>query len=156
MPERLSEAQRPALCFDYGTRRTGVAVGQRLTGTARPLTTLDMPGGKPDWAAIEALIDEWRPAQLVVGRPTRMDGTLIPLTRAAERFARELGERLRLPVALVDERLSSRAAESLLREQRSGGRRGPIDKAEIDRYAAALLLEDWLSHPTSDNAPTPQ
>lgn len=156
MPERASDAQRPALCFDYGTRRTGVAVGQRLTGTARPLTTLAMPGGKPDWAAIDALIDEWHPAQLVVGRPTRMDGTPIPLTREAERFARQLGERCRLPVSLVDERLSSRAAESLLREQRTGGRRGPIDKAEVDRYAAALLLEDWLAHSDSDNAATLQ
>ena len=138
-----------ALCFDYGTRRTGVAVGQRLTGTARPLTTLDMPRGAPDWNAIDALLREWRPSQLVVGRPTRMDGTPVPLTQAAEDFARELGERFRLPVAMIDERLSSRAAETLLREQRVEGRRGRIDKADVDRYAAALLLEDWLAQPAS-------
>lgn len=136
-----------ALCFDYGTRRTGVAVGQRLTGTARPLTTLDMPRGAPDWNAIDVLLREWRPSQLVVGRPTRMDGTPVPLTEAAEDFARELGERFRLPVAMIDERLSSRAAETLLREQRVEGRRGRIDKADVDRYAAALLLEDWLAQP---------
>lgn len=138
-----------ALCFDYGTRRTGVAVGQRLTGTARPLTTLTMPHGAPDWHAIDALLHEWRPGQLVVGRPTRMDGTPVPLTQEAERFARDLGERYRLPVALVDERLSSRAAETMLREQRAEGRRGRIDKADVDRYAAALLLEDWLAQPAS-------
>lgn len=138
-----------ALCFDYGTRRTGVAVGQRLTGTARPLTTLDMPRGAPDWNAIDVLLREWRPSQLVVGRPTRMDGTPVPLTEAAEDFARELGERFRLPVAMIDERLSSRAAETLLREQRVEGRRGRIDKADVDRYAAALLLEDWLAQPAS-------
>jgi putative Holliday junction resolvase len=142
-------AATTALCFDYGTRRTGVAVGQRLTGTARPLTTIGMPQGSPDWDAIDALLREWRPAQLVVGRPTRMDGTPVPMTEAAECFARDLGERYRLPVALVDERLSSRAAETLLREQRAEGRRGRIDKAEIDRYAAALLLEDWLAQPAS-------
>ncbi|WP_455385925.1 Holliday junction resolvase RuvX [Acidihalobacter prosperus] len=136
-----------ALCFDYGTRRTGVAVGQRLTGTARPLTTLDMPRGAPDWNAIDVLLREWRPSQLVVGRPTRMDGTPVPLTEAAEDFARELGERFQLPVAMIDERLSSRAAETLLREQRVEGRRGRIDKADVDRYAAALLLEDWLAQP---------
>lgn len=140
-------AHATVLCFDYGTRRTGVAVGQRLTGTARPLTTLNMPGGDPDWPAIDALLQEWRPVELVVGRPTRMDGSPVPLTRASERFARALEERYRLSVALVDERLSSRAAETLLREQRADGRRARIDKADVDRYAAALLLEDWLAQP---------
>lgn len=143
-----------ALCFDYGTRRTGVAVGQRLTGTARPLTTIGMPQGGPDWDAIDALLREWRPGQLVVGRPTRMDGSPVPMTVAAEDFARELGARYRLPVALIDERLSSRAAETLLREQRAEGRRGRIDKADIDRYAAALLLEDWLAQPAPTDTGT--
>lgn len=148
-------AASTALCFDYGTRRTGVAVGQRLTGTARPLTTLNMPQGEPDWPAIDALLREWRPGELVVGRPTRMDGRPVALTREAENFARALGERYQLPVALIDERLSSRAAETLLREQRTQGRRGRIDKADVDRYAAALLLEDWLAQPVATDADAP-
>ncbi|APZ41972.1 Holliday junction resolvase RuvX [Acidihalobacter ferrooxydans] len=135
------------LCFDYGTRRTGVAVGQRLTGTARPLTTLAMPQGQPDWAAFDALLKEWRPSDLVVGRPTHLDGTASTLTATAEAFAATLRERYSLPVSMADERLSSRAAEELLREQRTDGRRGRIDKADVDRYAAALMLEDWLAQP---------
>ncbi|MGI9305199.1 MAG: RuvX/YqgF family protein, partial [Gammaproteobacteria bacterium] len=52
------------LGFDFGARRTGVAVGQALTGSANPLTTLTTRNGKPDWPAIGALIDEWRPSAL--------------------------------------------------------------------------------------------
>jgi hypothetical protein len=50
----------PVLGFDYGTERIGVAVGQTLTGTASPLTTLDAHGRNPDWTAIDRLVEEWR------------------------------------------------------------------------------------------------
>ncbi len=138
----------PLLCFDYGSRRTGVAVGQRLTASARPLATLNMPNGEIDWVAMDRLIKTWQPKELLVGRPTRMDGSVVAMTRAAERFAKALAKRYSLPVSLIDERLSSRAAETLLREQCASGRKKRIAKDEVDRYAAALLLEDWLSRET--------
>ena len=68
MPETL-------LGFDYGTRRIGVAVGQTLTGTATPLTALDSENTRPDWEAISALIQEWKPSALVVGYPVDTDGS---------------------------------------------------------------------------------
>lgn len=134
--------------FDYGTRRTGVAVGQRLTGTARPLTTLDMPNGHPDWTAIDRLMRDWAPTGAVVGRPTRMDGSITPLTSAAEAFAADLGRRYDLPVDLIDERLTSREAETELRQQRVAGNRGRIRKQDVDQTAAAVLLRDWLAQPS--------
>ncbi|AOU96836.1 hypothetical protein BI364_01385 [Acidihalobacter yilgarnensis] len=137
--------------FDYGTRRTGVAVGQRITGTARPLTTLGMPGGQPDWPAIDRLVRDWAPTDVVVGRPTRMDGSVTPLTAVAEGFAVTLGKRYALPVSLIDERLSSREAETELRRQRGNGTRGPIRKDDIDQEAAAVLVRDWLTRTTHAN-----
>lgn len=131
--------------FDYGTRRTGIAVGQRITGTARPLTTLIMPSGQPNWPAIDRLIRDWGPSDLVVGRPTHMDGSPSSLTSAAESFADTLRQRYTLPVSLIDERLSSREAETELRQQRMAGTRGPLRKDDIDQEAAAVLLRDWLS-----------
>ncbi|OBS08137.1 Holliday junction resolvase RuvX [Acidihalobacter prosperus] len=141
------------MSFDYGTRRTGVAVGQRITGTARPLTTLGMPGGQPDWPAIDRLMRDWAPSDVVVGRPTRMDGSVTPLTTAAEGFAAALGRRYDLPVSLIDERLSSREAETELRRQRGDGSRGPIRKPDIDQEAAAVLLRDYLASIPLPSAP---
>jgi len=132
------------LAFDFGERRIGVASGQSLTATAAPLTTLHSPQGAIDWAAIGALIDEWRPDALVVGLPTHMDGSEMPLTDRARRFMRQLHGRFRLPVHAQDERLSSREAEALLRERRAGGQRGRTRKGDVDKMAAALILQRWL------------
>ncbi|HEB67773.1 MAG TPA: Holliday junction resolvase RuvX [Gammaproteobacteria bacterium] len=130
MPETL-------LGFDFGTRRIGIAIGQTLTGSARPLTTLDTRNGKPDWEAIGRLIREWQPDRLVVGLPLHLDGTPQSMTEQARRFGRQLEGRYNLPVEWVDERLTSDAAE---RELPS-----PHDKGAVDAMAAALILEDWLA-----------
>ncbi len=130
MPETL-------LGFDYGTRRIGVAVGQTLTGTARPLTTLPCRNGKPDWETIGRLIREWQPSRLVVGLPLHMDGTEQPMTDQARRFGRQLEGRYNLPVEWMDERLSSEEAERTLGSAR--------DKAAVDAVAAAVILRDWLA-----------
>jgi len=74
------------LGFDYGERRIGIAVGEHLTRTARPLTTLTSHDGKPDWTAIHHLLEEWRPARLVVGLPLHLDGKEQPMTDRARRF----------------------------------------------------------------------
>lgn len=127
------------LGFDYGTRRIGVAVGQQLTGTVNPLTTLVSRNGQPDWNAISRLIAEWRPQRLVVGLPLHMDGSEQDMTARARRFGNQLKGRYNLPVDWVDERLTSDAAASALA---AAGRRYARDR--IDAVAAALILQSWL------------
>ena len=135
------------LAFDYGTRRIGVASGDTLTRTARALTTLQCHGAVP-WPAIAKLIDEYRPARVVVGLPYNMDGTPTQLTRASRAFGAELNTRYRRPVALVDERLSSREAEAQLREARASGmKRRRTTHADVDMIAARILLEQWFNAP---------
>lgn len=136
-----SGAHRPRtlLGFDFGTRRIGIAIGQELTGTARPLTTLASPDGGPDWRAISRLIEQWHPDALVVGIPYHMDGSEMELTHLASRFGNRLQGRYNLPVFTVDERLTSDEAERLLRE---GDR--PLDKGAVDQVAAQLILQSWL------------
>ncbi len=127
------------LGFDFGLKNIGVASGQTLTGTATPLTTLRPVRNQPDWERIARLIDEWRPDALVVGVPLADPGhEESPLLPRVQRFARQLEGRFRLPVHLIDERLTTREAESLLGEQKyfSSGR--------IDALSAALILETWL------------
>lgn len=131
------------LGFDYGQRRIGVAVGETLTASARPLTTIHCrQPGQVDWDAIAALIREWQPSALVVGRPTRSDGTGSEMTAAAERFARRLQGRHGLPVHLVEERLSSHEAKQRLADAPRGRTRDR--KAAIDMMAATVILETWL------------
>ncbi len=123
--------------FDYGGRRIGVAVGERVTRTAQPLTTLVSRNGKPDWMAIQRLLEEWRPQRLVVGLPLHLDGEEQPMTEHARRFGRQLQGRFGLPVSYADERLSSIEAAQLLA-------RGAHDKGVVDKVAAQLILQSWL------------
>jgi putative Holliday junction resolvase len=148
MPERgapAPHASRTVLAFDFGRRRIGAAVGEDGVGTSGPLPALrgDSPG--PDWRAIAALIERWRPQLLLVGRPAALDGSATWMTGLAAAFARELGERFALPVEQVDERLTSREARSQLAEQRAQGlRRHRVRRAEVDSHAAQLLLRGWI------------
>jgi putative Holliday junction resolvase len=127
------------LGFDYGTHKIGVAVGQALTGTANPLETLGMVSRKPDWQRIASLLDEWRPEALVVGHPFEMSDREADNAAGAKRFARQLAGRFRLPVHLVDERLTSREAWAQL------GSAAAADPTRVDAYAAKLILETWLN-----------
>ena len=123
------------LGFDFGTRRIGVAVGQDVTGTAEALETVRVVDARPDWDAIARLIEAWAPTHLVVGCPSHADGTPPPVAAAAQRFARRLEGRFRLPVSLVDERLSSRAAADA----------GDALRRGLDAAAARVILETWFA-----------
>lgn len=135
-------AHQTLLAFDYGRKRIGVAVGQQITQSATPLTTVRARDGKPDWDAINRLIAEWKPDALVVGIPYHMDGSEQEMTRAARRFCRQLEGRYRLAVHQVDERLTSYMVESTLSET------GEL-RQDIDPLAARLILEDWLQRKES-------
>ena len=100
--------------------------------------------GIPSWVAIEKLIKQWSPQALIVGLPTSIDGSELYTTSAAKRFAKQLQKHTKLPVHLVDERLSTKEARGQLFEQ--GGYR-KIKQSEIDSIAACVILEQWLYHP---------
>ena len=123
--------------FDFGPRKIGVAVGQTVTGSASPLTTIRSRGERPDWARIEGLIREWQPKAAVVGLPINKDDSETGLAPRARRFARQLQGRFGLEVHLVDERLTSLEA----RRQLGHAAASP---GAIDAMAAKLILETWL------------
>jgi len=149
MPER--PAPRPGLAafpsrpqsflsFDYGTKRVGVATGNSLMGLAQPLKTLSVEGDAR-FAAIADLIRQWQPAALVVGVPFHPDGAAHDNTRRAQRFARQLHGRFRLPVHEVDERYTTTEALA-------------AGAADADAAAAALILEQFLrSAAVADSTP---
>ncbi|MDR2017234.1 MAG: Holliday junction resolvase RuvX [Burkholderiales bacterium] len=139
MPE--SNAPSTLLAFDFGHKRIGVAIGNTLTQTARPLTVLCAERREAQETALRALITEWQPQKLVVGLPVHVDGTEHEMTRRARRFARWLEEMFQLPVTLVDERLTTQAAQSLLEESGHGGKTA---RAVRDAVAAQVILQAYF------------
>ena len=129
------------LAFDFGLRRIGVAVGDWETRLAHPLETISGEANDQRFGRISALIDEWKPRELVVGLPFHMDGTEHDLTRRARRFANQLNGRFGLPVAPVDERLTSYDADLRLRE---AGVKGRDRKGLDDAVAAQRILQDYF------------
>ena len=138
----MNKSLRTVMAFDFGLRQIGVAMGNCLLGTTQPLPIVKAKDGQPGWAALEALIDEWRPDLVVVGDPLNMDGSASELSALAAKFARRLHGRLGLKVAMIDERLSSFEAKHNSREQ---GHRGNYKRQPVDSLAAELILKTWLA-----------
>lgn len=133
------------LAFDFGVKRIGVAVGNSIAHTTRPLVTLHGEQNGVRFAAIAALIKEWQPAALVVGLPSNDDGTPHEMTRLCRRFANRLKGRFNLPTILVDERYTSASASAHLSEM---GVRGIRQKPLIDQVAAQHILLAYFDEPT--------
>lgn len=142
------------LGFDVGSRRIGVAVGSSLGQSARALAVVEVHGGAPDWTRIDQLRGEWLPQVMIVGDPITLDDGDQPARRRAHRFARQLRERYRVPVLLVDERSSSREAARRFAGDRAEGRRRRRDGALLDADAAAIIVERWMQAP-EDAVPLP-
>ncbi|HIH98197.1 MAG TPA: Holliday junction resolvase RuvX [Thermoplasmata archaeon] len=132
------------IAFDFGLKRTGVAVGNTLMGSASPECTLIGKDEQPDWEGITRLFNEWKPAQLVVGMPTELDGSESPLKKRIERFCNQLHGRYQLPVDQENEQFTSIEAAQRLKQLRQSGRKQKVTKEEVDKIAAAIILENWM------------
>jgi len=117
--------------FDFGVKRIGIAMGNTLTGQAQPLTVIKAVDNATRFQVIGDLINEWKPARLIVGEPFHPDGAEHDMTLRARRFANQLHGRFDLPVELVDERYSSVVIPQ---------KRGEV----IDAKAAAIILQQYF------------
>ena len=144
--KHASIAQHPpnsgtVLAFDFGEKYTGVAVGETSVGVAHPLGLIAAQRSAARLEEAAALVGEWKPGALVVGLPLSMDGTEHELTKRCRRFARQLESRFGLPVKLVDERLSSAAAEDALRAAGKGGRKHKLSAHQV---SAQIILQSYF------------
>jgi putative Holliday junction resolvase len=159
MPEpAASESPSRVLGFDFGTRRIGLAFGQRITGTAQALAVIAHGADGPDWQRIDSALREWRPEALVVGLPLALDGGEQATATLARRFARALGERSGLPVHLQDERMTSIEADRRFAAARRAGQRRQRDASLLDAIAAQVIVENFLAQPvprTASSGATP-
>ncbi len=129
------------LGIDLGSRRIGVALSDPDGVIASPLTTLERSGDVRDAAAVAELVKTHEVGEIVVGLPLHMDGRRGDDSERARRFAKVLGENTGLPIATLDERLTTVEAERALRES---GRKGKKQRAVIDAVAASILLRAHL------------
>ena len=143
-PSYPTQPSGTVLGFDFGLKRVGVAVGDTILKLAHPLATIAEEGNDKRFAAIAALIDEWRPVLVVVGLPLHLDGAEHEMSVQCRRFARRLEGRFALNTVLMDERLSSAAASEDLAEI---GIRGRRQKVALDQVAAQRILQSFLDHP---------
>jgi putative holliday junction resolvase len=130
--------------FDYGARRIGVAVGNRISSSARALDVVGNGANGPDWLRIAALLRDWHPDALLVGLPLMLDSSEQANSIAARAFGAALAERHKLPVILVDERLSSREASHRFAKRRADGTARRKHAAALDAVAAEVIVERWL------------
>ncbi len=137
------------LGIDHGTRRIGLSYGDEL-GVATPLPALIDADPDKRWAALRALIVQRRITDLVMGYPINMDESVGPKAKEAEELAAKLRAETSLPVHLIDERLTSDEAESMMtKSQRRDVRASGI----IDSRAATLILQDYLNQKVPLSAP---
>jgi len=134
--------ERSALAFDFGTKSIGVAIGQELTGCAKPLAAIKAQDGIPQWSLIETLLLQWQPDLLIIGLPLNMDGSEQELTQRAKKFANRLHGRFGYPIEMQDERLTTVDAKEKLFEL--GGYKA-LEKGAVDSLAAALIFESWCA-----------
>lgn len=132
------------LAFDYGKARTGVAIGNSLTGTASPLTTINSSNKTQRWEAIDHIVEQWRPGQLLLGLPVSAAKQAPEFLGEIKNFGKRLQSRYDLPVALIDESNSSVEANQRLKYLRQQGRKKKLNKQEIDQHAAVIILERWM------------
>ena len=119
------------LAFDFGAKRTGVAVGNRMLRTATPQATIRAESNDARLQAASERVREWQPDALVVGVPFHPDGAAHENTARARKFARQLAARTKLAVYEVDERYSTTEAQA------SGA-------SDADAGAACIILEQFL------------
>jgi putative Holliday junction resolvase len=137
------------LAFDFGRRRIGVACGDTLSRTARPLAGVANAASGPRWDTIDSLMREWQPTLIVIGLPYNVDDSESIMSAMARGFAADIERRYALPVRLIDERYSSlEAATRLTSERKSGLRKRRVEKADVDAAAACVILERWFNEST--------
>lgn len=132
------------IAFDFGTQKTGMAVGSSIIESATPLALFPMKDGIPNWDKLLKIIKQHQPNLFLVGLPLNMDDSESELSTRARKFARRLRHQTNIETLMVDERLTTREARDELDHYHAQGR---AKKLAADSIAAALFIESWYRNP---------
>ena len=131
---------RVIMAFDFGLKNIGIAIGQEITRTASTFYSLKANEGKPRWAELDEIVDDWKPSLFVVGDPLNMDGTRSKIQDLSDRFSDSLNKRYDIEIEKLDERLTSREAKERLESLPIGTK----DSSNKHSISAQIILEDWF------------
>ncbi len=129
------------LALDIGEKRIGVAVSDELLILAHPLTTLQWKGFKPFVAELEALIQENKITEILIGVPYTLNGNISRKTNDILNIVKKLRNRLSIPIMEWDESLSTKQAQAILHRV---GKKPSKQRDKIDQIAAVVILQEYL------------
>lgn len=127
--------------IDYGRRRLGLAITDPVGITVQGCPTLKVSGFEDTLAQLVTFLAEQDVSLVVIGLPLNMDGTRGEMAEEVERLGKALGERASIDIRYWDERLTSEGAKQMLN---AGGVKADRSAGDVDRVAAALMLESYL------------
>jgi putative Holliday junction resolvase len=131
------------LALDIGDRRIGVALSDETATLASGLDTIERVGPRKDLEAVAELVRQHQPAEVVVGMPFNMDGSVGPQAEKVKAFMDQVHAKVGVPVQAWDERLTTVEAHEILRKSGvSWGQR----KGLLDKVAATVILQEYLDH----------
>lgn len=134
------------IAFDYGLKKTGVAIAQSITKTASPLLALKMNNGEPDWEDIDSIFENFKPNCAIFGMPEKRINESNSLTKKINSFSSKIEKRYQISIRFINEHLTSKIAKDKLKEQRQEGiLLRQIKKGQIDSMAAAIILQEWMN-----------
>jgi putative Holliday junction resolvase len=131
---------RVVMAFDFGLKNIGIAIGQEITRTASTFYSLKAVDGKPHWAELDDIVEDWKPGLFVVGDPFNMDGSRSKIQELSDRFSNSLNKRYDITIEKSDERLTSREATERLESPKIGTK----DSTNKHSISAQIILEDWF------------
>ncbi len=134
-------SSRIVFAFDFGLKHMGLAVGQEVTQTANTLYSLKAKNGKPDWNDLDKIVGDWEPKLFVLGNPLNMDGSKSKIKEHSDRFSNLIRERYKVPVELLDERLTTKEAISRMKLKEIISNKKDVN---IHSLSAKIILESWF------------
>ena len=122
------------LAIDFGLKKVGLAIGNTLTKTSMPISTIFYKSKQELFNLLEKHVTEWKPEFIIIGNPLNMDQTESEMSKLAEKFSTQFSKKFNLAVELVDERLSSFEAKEFIKDD------------NLDAMAAKLILDSWMNN----------
>ena len=140
------------MALDIGEKRIGIAIRDPKERVASPLVVLDAVQVERGEKPFTRLLEDWEPELFLCGLPLTLNGEEGPQAQRVRKVAQEISARFLIPIEFIDERLSSREAKRILREEGLDER---AMRGKIDMIAASVFLHAWLEEKASDNADAP-
>ncbi|MFL2705407.1 MAG: Holliday junction resolvase RuvX [Gammaproteobacteria bacterium] len=137
----MKRASQIVMAFDFGTKNIGIAIGQEITGSSQTFYTVKANQGEPEWTQLDKVVFDWNPKLFIVGDPLNFDGSESDIKEKSDKFSYQIQKKYKIPVKLVDERLTTKEARERIKEGVDMSLRSSND---IHQVSAQIILESWF------------